>query len=77
MLFYFAAGLPPYEIDTPPQSPKVSRQTSVSRQTKPMKPVSYDEYHVLWKGIATSITKYERNNECKALAMYFMDTFWL
>ncbi len=58
-------GLPPYEIDTPPESPKLTSQTPVSRQKKPMKPVSYDDYHVLWKGIATSITKYECNNGCK------------
>ncbi len=67
------AGLTPFEPDTPPQSPHRTvneNETSVSTQGKPMKPVSYDDYHILWKGIATSITDYKRTNQCKSFLIH-------
>ena len=46
-----------------------------------MKPVSYDNYHILWKGIATSITDYKRTNQCKSLLIhnipYSVYSLWL
>ena len=67
---FSAAGLTPYEPDTPPQSPKLTTAETalpISRQAKPAKLISYDDYHILWKGIATSVSEYKHNNDRKLI----------
>ena len=66
------AGLPPYECEEDgvgrASSPKVTRPPSLPRErrkTRKRATISFDEYHALWKGIATSVTEYHRPNPCK------------
>lgn len=42
------------------------RHSAASREKKvQLKPVSFDDYYTLWRGIATSIHGYKENNNCK------------
>ena len=71
------AGLPPHEIEEePPVSKSLSltgsegkRPESLSWRSKRPKamPISFDSYHALWKGIATSVTTYSQQDSCKWL----------
>ena len=66
------AGLPPYECEEEgvgrASSPKVTRPPSLPRERRKMRKratISFDEYHALWKGIATSVTEYHHPNPRK------------
>ena len=66
------AGLTPYDSESggvTPMTPDLfltSHRDSASRERKvKLKPVSFDDYHTLWRGIATSIHGYKENNNCK------------
>ena len=71
-----SAGLPPHEGEDEPLEGKPPslgsgegrRSTSQSRRGKRRNkavPISFDDYHALWKGIATSVTSYKQQDECK------------
>lgn len=64
------AGLPPYDSDsgavTPMDDPSAD-MPKVSREMKAqLKPVSFDDYYTLWRGIATSIHGYREPNHCES-----------
>ena len=76
-----SAGLPPHESEDEPllegKSPSLrssgdgKRSTSQSRRGKRRVPISFDDYHALWKGIATSVTSYKQQDECKYMYLPF------
>ncbi len=72
MLTYsiYAAGLTPYDSESGGVTPLPldSFADTLRESGKPkarLKPVSFDDYFTLWKGIATSIHGYKEPNECK------------
>lgn len=66
-MYFFVAGLTPYGTDVLSSlnsSPcKTPPTPSTSHQEK-LKQISFDDYHVLWKGLATSVPKYNSHNHC-------------
>lgn len=66
----YAAGLTPYDMLTESggRSPMTPDAASRERSIQ-VKPVSFDDYHTLWRGIATSITGYRKPNDCKLLKL--------
>lgn len=70
----FVAGLTPYDSDssgwtpTPGRTPLRIEDDRLTREKNvQLKPVSFDDYHMLWRGIATSITGYQKPNNCRRL----------
>jgi hypothetical protein len=65
----YAAGLTPYDSESGGVTPIESFNADtapVSREKRAhLKPVSFDDYYALWKGIATSIHGYKKPNHCK------------
>ena len=73
-LCFSPAGLAPYDenegvspeesfVKKPPSA--ASRPRAKLRRHRTPKPVSFDDYHALWKGIATSLTSYQQPNSCE------------
>ena len=66
----FVAGLTPYDSEsggvTPFPSVVGTPKENRGRMTK-LKPVSFDDYYTLWRGIATSIHGYKDPNDCEFL----------
>ncbi len=74
-----SAGLPAYEANedyrTEPHPVRPDRPSSTPgkrvgsgrrpRRKQATKPISFDDYHALWKGIATSVTTYRQPNMCR------------
>lgn len=60
------AGLTPYDSDMgeAPLPMQDTPQSSRDKKTQ-LKPVSFDDYHTLWRGIATSIHSYRDPNDCE------------
>ena len=74
-----SAGLPPHESEDeipagkPPSLSgsgvtKLTSQSQIGKQRSKAVPVSFDDYHSLWKGIATSVTSYNQQDDCKSVA---------
>ncbi len=56
-------------LPSTPASPGMQRLRSSRRRRRRSqlaKPISFDDYHTLWKGIATSVTTYRQPNICKS-----------
>ena len=74
------AGLPPYEVSqerdqeceggTTIRASPSAVSTPPSRRSRnrcrKAKQISFDDYHLLWKGLATSVPTYSPNNQCKS-----------
>ena len=65
----YPAGLTPYDSDigSKGETPLPMQDTTQSSRDKKaqLKPVSFDDYHTLWRGIATSIHSYRDPNDCE------------
>ena len=67
----------PYEVsgNTTPNIPeRPTTNATVDERKDQVKMISFDDYHALWKGIATSITGHKKTNlDCKFLAYGHMN----
>ena len=79
----FPAGLTPHEEEQGAEtevmsieSEQKSMQSDMTDKRSLRQPVSFDDYHTLWKGIATSLTVYKQQSKlCMSIHVVNMFVF--